>query len=320
MQREDEVRNMDATANTSRPDMPAVTGRIFITGGTGFVGGNIREAIGNRPIRLLVRSKTEAKGLESPNVELVEGDVTRAETIRGAMDGCEATVHLVAIISEEGGATFDSVIHQGTVNAVNEATRSGVTRFIHMSAMGALDNAAYPYLKAKFDAEQAVRNAGIPWTIFRPSVIFGPGDGFINVLADLVRKAPIIPVVGSGNSKFQPVSVKEVAAAFVRALNDPSTAGKIYELGGPDIFTYEEMLDIIAAKLGKKKPKVHVPVGLMKPVVALSKSLPKSLRPPVTEEQLRMLSLDNCSDNSATGSLIGRPPLSLRDGIDYIKR
>lgn len=296
----------------------SATGRIFITGGTGFVGSNIREALGDRPVRLLVRSKASFRTLESPTVEVVEGDVSQPETLRGAMDGCDTVIHLVAIIAEEGGATFDHVIRQGTVNIVDEAKQAGIKRFIDMSAMGAMDDPRYSYLKAKWDAEQAVKRSEIPWTIFRPSVIFGPGDGFINVLANLVRKAPIIPVVGTGKSKFQPVSVKEVASAYVHALDNPETAGEIFELGGPEILTYEELLDTIAARLSMKKPKVHVPVGLMKPVVSLSKALPKALRPPVTEEQLRMLALDNCTNDSATARLIGHQPIRLRDGIDYI--
>jgi len=309
---------MASTTNSFNSELQAVTGRILITGGTGFVGGNIREALGDHPVRLLVRSKTEAARLEGPNVELFEGDVTRAETLRGAMTGCQAVIHLVAIISEEGKSTFDGVIHQGTVNVVEEAKRVGIKRIIHMSAMGAMNNPAYPYMQAKWNSEQAVKSSGIPWTIFRPSVIFGPGDGFINVLADLVRKAPVIPVIGTGKSKFQPVSVKEVAISFARAISEPETVGQIYELGGPEILTYEELLDTIAQKLGKKKLKAHVPVGLMTPVVNFTKHLPKALRPPVTEEQLRMLSLDNCSYESATSRLIGRQPLRLRDGIDYI--
>jgi len=234
------------------------------------------------------------------------------------MDGCEAVIHLVAIIAEAGGATFDGVIRQGALNVVDEAVRAGVRRFIHMSALGAMNNPAYGYMEAKWQSEQAVQAAGIPWTIFRPSVVFGPGDGFITPLAGLVRAAPVIPVVGAGRSKFHPVSVGEVAEAFRVALDDPSAAGHVYELGGGRIYAYEELLDVIAAKLGKKKPKVHVPVGLMMPIVKLTKSLPQALRPPVTEEQLKMLALDNCTDQSATAELIGRAAMRLEDGIDYI--
>lgn len=297
----------------------AVTGRILITGGTGFVGSSIRQALGDRPLRLLVRDKAEDGALASDHVELVEGDVTLPETLKGALDGCEAVIHLVAIIAEEGGATFDQVIRQGTSNVVAEAKRAGIRRFLQMSAMGTRNDPRFGYYEAKWQAEQAVMESGIPWTIFRPSVIFGPGDEFISTLAQLVKAAPIIPVVGSGASKFQPVAVGEVAQAFVRALDDPTTVGHIYDLGGGEIYTYERMLDVIAATLGQNKRKVHVPIGVMMPVVALSKRLPKALRPPVTSEQLKMLAIDNCSDKSATEHLIGRAPLRLEDGISYIR-
>lgn len=297
-----------------------VTGRIFLTGGTGFVGSAIRAQLKDRPVRLLVRNRAAADRLAGPNVEVVVGDVTRPETLRGAMDGCEAVIHLVAIIAEEGGATFDGIIRQGTANVVAEAKRAGIVRFIQMSAMGTRHDPQYGYFEAKWQAEQSVIGSGIPWTIFRPSVIFGPGDEFINTLAGLVKAAPVIPVVGDGKSKFQPVSVSEVASAFVRALDDPATAGHIYDLGGGKIYEYQEMLSVIADKLGLKKPMVKVPIAFMKPVVNLSKPLPKALRPPVTSEQLKMLSVDNCSSESATDMLIGRPAMRLEDGIDYIRR
>lgn len=313
-----------ASEQTSISDEPddsratPVAGRIFLTGSTGYVGGTIRAALAGRPLRLLVRDKAAAADLAGPDVELVEGDVTRPETLRGAMDGCEAVVHLVAIIAEEGGATFDGVIHRGTVNVVEEGQRAGIRRFVHMSALGATDDPRYAYMQAKWRAEQAVKASGISWTIFRPSVVFGPGDEFINALAGVVRNFPLIPVVGDGQSKFQPVSVHEVAEAFAKALDDPAAAGQTYELGGAKVYTYEGMLDTIASKLGKKKPKAHVPVALMMPVVKLSKPLPKALRPPVTVEQLKMLALDNCTDQNATPHLLGRQPLRLEDGIDYI--
>lgn len=295
------------------------SGLILLAGGTGFVGGNLRRALAGHQIRLLVRDRAKSQALASDTIELVEGDITDAASIRGAVDGCSTVINLVAIIEESGKRTFDLVIRQGTENLVNEAKRvGGVDHVIQMSALGADNNPRYGYMIAKWQAEQAVKESGIPWTIFRPSIIFGPGDGFINVLAGLVRSFPIIPVVGSGQSKFQPVAVEEVAEAFARAVSDPSMINHTYELGGGKIYTYEELLDAISAKLGKRKRKAHVPVGLMMPAVVLSKSLPKALRPPVTQEQLKMLALDNCTDNSATADLIGRPPLRLEDAMDYI--
>jgi NADH dehydrogenase len=302
---------------TREPARP-VGGRVFITGGTGFVGRNILRALGDRPTRILAHTRDAAARLDGTDTEVVTGDVTDGASLRGAMDGCEAVIHLVAIISEEGSRTFDQVIRQGTVNVVAEAQRAGVRRFLHMSALGTRDDPRFGYFEAKWQAEQAVQQSVIPWTIFRPSVIFGPGDEFINTLADLVRRAPVLPVVGSGQSKFQPIAVSEVAAAFVRALDDPSTAYQIYELGGGKTYTYEQMLDVIAARLGRSRRKVHIPVPLMKGIVALASPLPKSLRPPVTREQLKMLAIDNATDRSATATLIGREPLRLEDGIDYI--
>jgi NADH dehydrogenase len=270
-------------------------------------------------LRLLVRDRAKHAHLATADVELVEGDVTRPESLRGAMDGCSAVIHLIAIIEETRGETFDRVIRGGTENVVAEARRiGGVRRLVLMSALGANNNPRFPYFHAKWGAEQAVRASGLDWTIFRPSIIFGPGDGFINVLADLVRKAPVIPVVGTGRTKFMPISVDEVAEAFARAVDDPAVVGNVYELGGAKVYTYEELLDLVSHKLGKKKHKVHVPVGLMMPVVKLSKPLPKSLRPPVTEEQLRMLAIDNSTSKSATAQLVGHPPKSLEDHLDYV--
>lgn len=290
--------------------------RIFITGATGFVGGNILDAITGHPVRVLARLPEQAR----KGVDAVKGDVTDASSLLGSMDGCDTVIHLVAIIEESGGATFDGVIRQGTENVVAEAKRAGVKRFILMSAMGARDDPAYGYMQAKWRAEQAVIGSGMDYTVFRPSVIFGPGDGFINALAGVVKSFPVIPVVGDGTSRFQPVKVTEVARAFKRAVDDPSTTtGEIYELGGGRVYTYERMLDVIAAALGKKKPKVHVPVGVMKLVVTMSSPLPQGLRPPVTSEQLKMLALDNTSDRSRTEQLIGAPPTALEDGIDYIR-
>ena len=294
------------------------SGRILLAGGTGFVGRQIRTRLKDRELRLLVRDPSSLR--DSGSAELVRGDVLDPNSLAAAMDGIDTVIHLVAIIEQTGGATFDAIIRQGTENVVAAARAAGVTRFIHMSALGDRSNPEYPYLHAKWAAEEAVRGSGLDWTIFRPSVIFGPGDGFITVLANLIRRAPVIPVVGSGASKFQPVATADVSDSFGRAVDDPATIGQVYELGGGEIYSYAEMLDVIAAQLGKSRPKVHIPIGMMKAIVRATSPLPKALRPPVTTEQLRMLALDNCTDHSATRHLIGRAPVSLRDGIGYLNR
>jgi uncharacterized protein YbjT (DUF2867 family) len=294
--------------------------RLFITGGTGFVGKNVVRALGDRPLRLLVRDRAKHRELISDHVELVEGDVTNPASLRSAMEGCSTVLHLVAIIEPKPGESFDGNIRKGTENVLNEAHAAGVARFYQMSAIGAQDNANFPYHQAKWRAEQAVKASGLEWTIFRPSVIYGPGDGFISVLAGVIRSFPIIPVVGDGKSRFQPIQVGDVADAIAHAIVDPTTTGKTLDLVGPEILTYEEMLDTIAAGIGKHKRKLHLPISLMKLVVAASKPLPKSIRPPVTSEQLKMLALDNTSDHPATATLLGRPPVRLEDNLGYLNR
>ena len=301
---------------------------MFITGATGFVGSGILRALGRIPGRqptgpfasMSVRSLIRKPGDTPAGVEPVIGDVTDPETLRGKMAGVDTVIHLVGIIEEQDGATFDAVIRQGSENVIQEASRAGVRHFILMSALGAHDNSDYPYHQSKFRAEESLKASGLTYTIFRPSVVFGEGDGFITVLAGLVKAAPVVPIAGSGQSKFQPVQLDDVSSAFAYAVSHPEeAAGQTYELGGAKPYTYEEMLDTIAAELGKKKPKIHLPVGLVKTVVQLTRPLPKALRPPVTMEQLKMLGLDNSTDNSATERLIGRVPVALEDGIGYIR-
>ena len=198
-------------ASESFPDAAPVTGRIFITGGTGYVGTNLREALAGRPLRLLVRNVAKAQHLAGPDVELVEGDVTRPETLVGKMDGCEAVIHLVAIISEEGGATFDKVIRQGTVNTVAEAQRAGVSRFLHMSAMGTRHDPRFGYFEAKWQAEQAVINLG--------ALLAAAGYGYNDIvkttifLVDLADFATVNEIYGRAFTQPYPArSTIQVAA------------------------------------------------------------------------------------------------------------
>lgn len=289
---------------------------IYITGGTGFVGTAIQKALKGRPQKALVREGQS--GPRNPDATYVTGDVTDAASLAGTMDGCSVVIHLVAIIEEQGAGTFDQVIRQGTENVVAEAKRAGIGHFILMSALGVRDDPRYPYFCAKHRAEEAVRQSGLPWTIFRPSIIFGPGDGFINQLADLVRSAPVVPIAGDGQALFQPVSVRNVAKSFAWAVDHPESIGQTYDLGGPDILTYDEIIALIQKQLGTSKRTIHLPTGLVRGVVRMSSPLPKKLRPPVTKDQLKMLDIDNCTAHSATPDLAGRPLLRLQNGIDYL--
>jgi uncharacterized protein YbjT (DUF2867 family) len=221
-------------------------------------------------------------------------------------EGCGAAIHLVGIIRQapRAGATFDRA-HVVSTRRVIAACRSlGITRLVHMSALGARAEAATAYHRTKWQGEEAVRASGLDWTIFRPSLIFGPGDGFATTVARALRRFPVFPVFGDGLYRMQPIAVEEVARCFVAALERPVTIGEIYQLGGPEALTYNEVLRRVAKALGVRRALVHVPLGLAKPAVAIVQHLPGA---PITRDQLTMLLEGSTCDTSAASLTFGVP-------------
>ena len=152
----------------------------------------------------------------------------------------DAVIHLVGIISEAGDQTFENVHTRGTQNLVHAARRAGVKRLLHMSALGTRPNAVARYHQSKWAAEEIVRESGLEWTIFRPSIIYGPDDGFVNLFAKISRFSPLVPIVGNGQTKFEPVPVEAVAHAFVKGLTEPKAIGSAFDLCGPSTLTLNE--------------------------------------------------------------------------------
>jgi uncharacterized protein YbjT (DUF2867 family) len=299
---------------------------ILLTGGTGYVGSHLLARLRQRgePVRVLVRDPEQYGHLVTGNVGIARGDVTDPDSLVEPMQGIDTVIHLVAIIRERpGGVTFDRINYGGTVNVVDAAKAAGVKRFVHQSALGARPDPRLPYFNTKFRAEQYVQASGLSYTILRPSIIFGEGDEFVNKLADLVRKplfvlpAPIVPVIGDGTTPFSPVWVGDYAEAVAGVLDRPEVDGKMYDIGGPRVVSYERMMDEIMEVVGIKRAKLHIPASLMRvPVLMMDKLLPN---PPVTIEQLKMLALDNSTGNNATEQLADRPLTDFRDGIAFIK-
>ena len=291
--------------------------KVFLTGGTGFVGGEILrqlKAAGHQVVAL-VRPGSEGKLGFGQGVEIRPGDVTEPASLKGALAGCDAVVHLVGIIREfpARGITFERLHHEATANVLREAQAQGVKRYLHMSSNGVREGAETGYLRSKWQAEQEVRRSGLDWTIFRPSVIFGPGDDFVNMIADLMRKLPIFPVIGNGKYRLAPVAVENVAAGFLGALQRPETAGHAYHCCGPREFTYDELLDAIGEAIGKERVrKVHHPVALVKPVVAV---MEKRADFPITGEQLAMLLAGNVCDPREWRDTFDIAMVELRDGL-----
>ena len=286
--------------------------RIFLTGATGFVGGHLR--------RVLVQEGHQVVGFarHSPpldeGVQWVAGEITDVDALRDGMDGCQAVIHLVGIIREQGEQTFERMHVQATEAVLAAMRRLQISRILHMSALGAGPKATSAYFRTKWQAEEAVRASGCDYTIFRPSIIFGPGDGFMSLLASQLRRYPVIPVIGRGEYLLAPIAIQAVAAAYAQALQmNGETKGRVFELCGPEALTYMRILAIIARQLQVRKRYVHLPLSLVSLAVHLARLL--HLPTPITRDQLNMLVVNNvCHDDSAL-TVFDLPRISVEEGI-----
>jgi NADH dehydrogenase len=202
---------------------------------------------------------------------------------------------------------------QATRNVLQAAAARGIKRYLHMSANGAREEGETGYHRTKWEAEELVRASGLDWTIFRPSLIFGPGGEFVEMLGDLVRQLPIVPVIGDGRYRMQPVAVSQVAETYLKALALPEAIGQSYELGGGESYSYDQILDLVGEALGKAPVlKAHQPLVLVKPMVKLLEHFEKF---PLTSDQLTMLLEGNECDQHPWAKAFGIEPQSFAAGI-----
>lgn len=289
---------------------------LLITGGTGFVGGYILEALeGKTPrseIRVMARKGADLGKLRSQGYSTATGSVTDLDDVRKAMQGVDKAIHLVAIIREvpAKGQTFERVIGQGTANVVTAAEEAGVKRIIFMSALGA-DKMSTGYYRNKIKGEEAVKAGGVPYTIFRPSFLIGPGGEFVSLLNSLTA-APIVPVPGPGDYSVQPLYVRDMARYFVQALDDARFTNQTFEVGGPQTFEYNEMLRQTLQAKGKKAILLHAPLFLVKLVVPIADKLAPKL---ITKDQFTMLLEGSYTDDTRLWKLGGFEPTPFQQAI-----
>jgi uncharacterized protein YbjT (DUF2867 family) len=296
--------------------------KLLVTGGTGFVGTHLVNALVRRghDVAVLARHADRVRNRYNRPVERCRGDVLDPASLRAALAGRDVVIHLVGIIHQKGAQTFDRMHREAVENVVAAMQGSGVRRLLHMSAVGAAEDSPSEYGRTKAAGERAVRESGLDWTIIRPSIVFGPGDGFVSLLAPIVQRNPLfIPVIGNGRTRFQPVSVYDVARVFGDALEKPEAAGRTFELGGPDILTLDEIYREIATVLGKRrKPLVHFPIWWGR---ILARSFEWLARrgwldaPPLTRDQLKSLSRDNVAEASETIAVFDGEWREFRAGI-----
>ena len=291
---------------------------ILVTGAAGFVGRHVVRELTSRghEVRALVRTQSRAALISGPSVEIATGDVLDPGSLTAAFEGVDAVIHLVAIIRERGSLTFSRVNHEGTRNVANAAASAQVKRFVHASTIGASADQTTSYLHSRWLAEQEISQAGFSSTIVRLSLGFGEGDEFTNVLAAQVKLAPVVPIIGDGATRLQPIVVQDIARCLVLSYEQDGVAGKTVEVGGPEHFTYEEMVDLVIETMGARRLKVHLPPRLMGPVVAVMEALmPRS---PVTVDQLKMLNLDNTTTLDSVEASYGFVPVSPRGNLDHV--
>jgi NADH dehydrogenase len=290
--------------------------KILVTGGTGFVGPKIVHALRaeQRDVRALAHRPEHASRLAGWGVEVVPGDVTDPASLVTALNGCTHVVHLVAIIKGRP-QDFQRVMTAGTENLVAAAKQAGVQRFVLMSALGTTPESAasVPYYAAKLAMEQAVAASGLEHTVFRPSFVFGSDGGALQTFMRQVKLSPLVPVIGPGTQRSQPIWVDDVAAYFARSLELPEAANRTFELGGLDTVDWNGLYTLIAKVLGKRRRLVHLPFGVARTGALLTERLPGA---PLSVDQVSMLrGGDNVVSNTDAVDTFRLPLVGLEEQI-----
>jgi NADH dehydrogenase len=290
--------------------------RVLITGGTGFIGQKVVHALRaqGREVRALVRRPDRATQLAGWCAELVAADVTDPASLRAAAAGCTAIIHLVAIL-KGAPSDFHRVMTQGTSDLVAAAQEADVKRFVLMSALGTSETPkdTVPYFTSKWAMEQAVLQSGLEYTIFRPSFVFGRDGGALPTFLKQVRYSPVVTVIGSGLQRIQPIWVEDVAEFFSRGVDQPQAANRTFEIGGPDVVTWNELYLKIAKVLGKRRKLVHVPASVARAGAQLTQWAPGA---PLTTDQIAMIEAgDNIASGTAAVDTFGFPLVALDEQL-----
>ena len=281
---------------------------IAVVGATGFVGSHLVPHLVASGHRVIAISR---HGRRLPNwtddVEARAADITTGD-LGVALAGADAVVHLAAIPRETGGRRFDDVNVRGTQRVVAAAERIGVRRFVHLSVLGVADDPKLAYLYSKWRGEDAVRASGLEWVVLRPSLMFGTGDGFFNLVKTTLRwwSPGVVAIPGKGDARFQPLSVDDLAIAVERSLTDAGSARTIYELGGPAYLSYREIVDGVMRVTGMRR----LPVGVPIPLISALTSVTDRVLPifPVSHDQIASLQRPNYTELDAFERHFGVEP------------
>jgi len=281
---------------------------VTVFGGSGFVGSQVVRALAKQGLRVRVAVRQPHLAYKMRllgdvgQIQVVQANIRNEASVARALEGAQACVNLVGVLYETGRQGFQAVHAMGAATVARVARAQGVTRFVQMSALGADPDSPSKYARTKAEGEAAVREIYPDAVILRPSVMFGPGDGFFNKFAEMAVISPVLPLIGGGETRFQPVFVTDVAKAVMRAVTDPACAGKTYELGGPAVMSFRQVLQLIMAETGRKRILAPLPfpvASLMGKVAKLMALTP--MAPPITDDQVELLKADNVVSGQLPG-------------------
>lgn len=285
---------------------------VAVVGATGFVGRHVvphLEAAGHRVIAVSRDGRRSAGW--GDGVEARAADVTTGAGLDAALAGVDGVVHLVAIARETGGQSFEEVNVRGTGRVVIAAEHAGVRRFVHLSAMGVVDDPGFGFLRSKWRGEQLVRESSLAWVILRPSLLFGRGDGFFNIVKTTLKwwSPGIVAIPGRGDTRFQPLAAADLAIAVEKSLTEPEHAGQVHELGGPQHLTYRQIVDAVMSVTGMRRIKLGLPIPLISALTAVTdRVLPVF---PVSHDQISSLQRPNATELDAFERAFGVTPRAL---------
>jgi len=298
---------------------------VTVFGGSGFLGRYVvrRLAYDGARVRVICRNPQRALHLkpmgEVGQITLERGDVARLDDLAPFVEGSRYVVNLIGFLFEKGNQRFEAIQAETPARIADTATSAGVERLVQMSAIGANPDSPAEYGRTKAAGEKAVLAAFPDATILRPSVVFGPEDDFFNRFGRMVQLSPFLPLIDGGETRFQPVYVDDVAQAVMHGLKDKTTKGQIYELGGPDIYTFRELLEYLLNVLHRRRLLVTLPANIAQVQARFMEYLPK---PPLTRDQIKLLAEDNVvSAGAKTFADLGIEPTPLEVIVpNYVQR
>tara|TARA_R110000850_G_scaffold185129_1_gene310852 strand:- start:34445 stop:35434 length:990 start_codon:yes stop_codon:yes gene_type:complete len=306
-------------------------GLVTIFGGSGFIGRYAARTLVEKGYRVRVACRhvntaADVRLAGAPGwVDIVQANIRNRESIERALDGAVAVVNLVGILFESGKQSFESAQRDGAALLAEVAAEKGIRTFVQVSAIGADTESRSGYGRTKAEAELAVRRAVPTATILRPSVVFGPEDGFFNKFAQMTRFAPALPAIGGGRTRFQPIYAGDVADAIALAVDLQAAAGKTFELGGPRTYTFNEIYDFILKQVGRRRFKISLPFFIARPLGYLTGAVWRYIppfswgmlgEPPITGDQVEMLKSDNVvAEGALTASDLGLTRLESIESI-----